>query len=49
MFIFYFVYTKDLLICNENKEICVANLMIKFIYLFFSPLVLRINILGSSF
>ena len=31
MFIFYFVYTKldVLLICNENEEICVANLMIK--------------------
>ena len=31
MFIFYFVYTKHQvsLICNENKEICVANLMIK--------------------
>ena len=31
MFIFYFVYTKHkvLLISNENKEICVANLMIK--------------------
>ena len=30
MFIFYFVYTKHqvLLICNENKEISVANLMI---------------------
>ena len=28
MFIFYFVYTKHqvLLICNENKEISVANL-----------------------
>ena len=25
----YFVYTKHLLICNENKEICVANSMIK--------------------
>ena len=31
MFIFYFVYTKHkvLLICNENKEIYVANLMIQ--------------------
>ena len=31
MFVFYFVYTKHqvLLICNEDKEICVANLMIK--------------------
>ena len=31
MFIFYFVYTKHqvLPICNENKEICVANLRIK--------------------
>ena len=31
MFIFYFVYTTHqvLLICNENKEICVANLMIE--------------------
>ena len=31
MFIFYFVYTKDqvLLICNEYKEIYVANLMIQ--------------------
>ena len=31
MFIFYIVYTKHqvLLICNENKEICVANLRIK--------------------
>ena len=31
MFIFCFVYTKHqvLLICNENNEICVANLMIK--------------------
>ena len=30
MFIVYFVYTnyQVLLICNENKEICVANLMI---------------------
>ena len=30
MFIFYFVYTKNqvVLICNENKEIYVANLMI---------------------
>ena len=30
MCIFYFVYTKHqvLLICNENKEISVANLMI---------------------
>ena len=29
MIIFYFVYTKHhvLLICNENKEIFVANLM----------------------
>ena len=27
MFIFYFVYTKHqvLVICNENKEICVAK------------------------
>ena len=32
MFIFYFIYTKHqvLLIRNENKEICVANLMIKY-------------------
>ena len=31
MFIFYFVYPKHqvLLICNENKEISVANLMIQ--------------------
>ena len=31
MFIFCFVYTKHevLLICNENKEICVADLMIR--------------------
>ena len=31
MFIFYFVYTKHqvLLICNENKEISVTNLMIQ--------------------
>ena len=31
MLIFYFVYTKHqvLLICNENKEIYVANLMIQ--------------------
>ena len=31
MFIFYFVYTKHqvLLICNEDKEIYVANLMIQ--------------------
>ena len=31
MFIFYFVYTKHqvLLICNKNKEISVANLMIQ--------------------
>ena len=31
MFTFYFVYTKHqvLLICNENKEISVANLMIQ--------------------
>ena len=31
MFIFYFAYTKYqvLLICNENKEITVANLMIQ--------------------
>ena len=31
MFICYFVYTKHqvLLICNENKEIYVANLMIQ--------------------
>ena len=31
MFIFYFVYPKHqvLLICNENKEIFVANLMIQ--------------------
>ena len=31
MFIFYFVYIKHqvLLICNENKEIYVANLMIQ--------------------
>ena len=31
MFIFYFVYTKHqvLMICNENKEISVANLMIQ--------------------
>ena len=31
MFIFYFAYTNHevLPICNENKEICVANLMIK--------------------
>ena len=31
MFIFYFVYTNHqvLLICNENKEIYVANLMIQ--------------------
>ena len=31
MFIFYFVYTTHqvLLICNENKEISVANLMIQ--------------------
>ena len=31
MFIFYFVYTKHqvVLICNENKEISVANLMIQ--------------------
>ena len=31
MFIFYFVYTKHqvLLICNENEEIHVANLMIQ--------------------
>ena len=29
MFIFHFVYTKNqvLLIYNENKEICIANLM----------------------
>ena len=41
MFIFYFVYTKHqgLLICNENKEICVANLMMKYIYIYiFFPL-----------
>ena len=32
MFIFYFVYTKHqvLLICNEHKEIYVANLMIHY-------------------
>ena len=31
IFIFYFVYTKYqvLLICNENKDISVANLMIQ--------------------
>ena len=31
MFIFYFVYPKHkvLLICNENKEISVVNLMIQ--------------------
>ena len=31
MFIFYFVYTKHqaLLICNENKDIYVANLMLQ--------------------
>ena len=31
MFIFYFVHTKHqvLLICNENKQIYVANLMIQ--------------------
>ena len=31
MFMFYFVYTKHqvLLICNENREISVANLMIQ--------------------
>ena len=36
MLIFYFVYTKRqvLLICNENKEISVANLMIQFRGLF---------------
>ena len=51
MFIFYFVYTKHqvLLICNENKEIFVANLIIRnddTIEVYF---LLGINILGSSF
>ena len=32
----YLIYTKQkvLLICNENKEICVVNLMIKYRYFF---------------
>ena len=48
MFIFYFVYTKHqvLLICNENKEISVANLIILVIEVYF---LLGMNILGSSF
>ena len=35
MFIFYFVYTKHqvLLICNENRQIYVANLMIQYFFL----------------
>ena len=48
MFIFYFVYTKQktnfTVIGNENKEVCVANLMINYIFS-----LLRIDILGSSF
>ena len=47
MFIFYLVYPKHqvLLICNLNKEISVANLMIRIEVNF----LLGINILGSSF
>ena len=46
MFIFYFVYTKHqvLLICNENKDIYVANLMIQSVEVYF---LLGINILRS--
>ena len=46
MFIFYFVYTKHqvLLICNEKKEIYVANLMIQEVHF-----LLGIHILGSLF
>ena len=45
MFIFHFVYTEHhvLLICNEKKEICVANLS------FFPLKNTCVNILGSSF
>ena len=47
MFVFHFVYTKHqvLLICNENKEIYVAQFddTIEVYFL------LGINILGSSF
>ena len=44
MFIFYIVYTKHqvLLICNKNKEICIANLMKKYRDLF----LLKIKNLG---
>ena len=42
MFIFYFVYTKRqvLLICNENEEICVANLMIEWSFFFLFRIIL---------
>ena len=50
MFIFYFVYTKHqvLLICNENKEIHVANLMIQMRFIFSWELIFWVIVLNGQ-